>query len=77
VETRKEVERSVKVGWMHSEQECIERIEQAAWENALPGYATLLMTRFVFIASSYQRRCTFRKPLAIPQPLRLLRSSAH
>ncbi|VTP17592.1 CRISPR-associated endonuclease/helicase Cas3 [Phytobacter ursingii] len=29
VETRKEVERSVKVGWMHSEQECIERIEQA------------------------------------------------
>lgn len=29
VETRKEVERSVKVGWMHCEQECIERIEQA------------------------------------------------
>ncbi|MEH4625568.1 CRISPR-associated helicase Cas3' [Phytobacter diazotrophicus] len=29
VETRKEVERSVKVGWMHGEQECIERIEQA------------------------------------------------
>lgn len=29
VETRKEVERSVKVGWMHSEQECVERIEHA------------------------------------------------
>ncbi|CAM3171648.1 CRISPR-associated endonuclease/helicase Cas3 [Klebsiella spallanzanii] len=29
VATRKEVERSVKVGWMHSEQVCIARIEQA------------------------------------------------
>lgn len=29
VETRKEVERSVRVGWLCSEQECIERIEQA------------------------------------------------
>lgn len=29
VETRKEVERSVNVGWMHNEHECIERIGQA------------------------------------------------
>lgn len=29
VETRKEVERSVKVNWTHGEQECLERIEQA------------------------------------------------
>lgn len=29
VETRKEVERSVNVGWVHSEQVCIERIENA------------------------------------------------
>jgi CRISPR-associated endonuclease/helicase Cas3 len=29
VETRKEVVRSVNVNWMHDEQECIERIEQA------------------------------------------------
>ncbi|TLV21448.1 CRISPR-associated helicase Cas3' [Klebsiella indica] len=28
VETRKEVQRSVKVAWIHSEQECIERIEK-------------------------------------------------
>lgn len=30
VDTRKEVERSVNIGWLHSEQACIERIEQAA-----------------------------------------------
>lgn len=29
VETRKEVERSVNVGWIHNEQDCIERIGQA------------------------------------------------
>lgn len=29
VATRKEVERSVSVGWLHSEQECIARIESA------------------------------------------------
>ena len=29
VDTRKQVERSVKVGWLHSEQACIERIENA------------------------------------------------
>lgn len=51
VETRK-VERSVKVNWTHGEQECLERIEQAiGQENVLHGYATPLMTQFVFIAS--------------------------
>lgn len=29
VKTRKEVERSVQIGWLYSEQECIEQIEQA------------------------------------------------
>ncbi|HAT8012516.1 CRISPR-associated helicase/endonuclease Cas3 [Citrobacter rodentium] len=33
VATRKEVERCVKVGWLYSEQSCIERIEQAASEG--------------------------------------------
>ncbi|HBZ4241579.1 CRISPR-associated helicase Cas3' [Klebsiella aerogenes] len=59
VETRKEVERSVKVGWMHSEQECIERIEQAvsqgkciAWirnsvDDAMGIYRQLLARGYV------------------------------
>lgn len=59
VETRKEVERSVKVGWMHSEQECIERIEQAvsqgkciAWirnsvDDAMGIYRQLLTRGYV------------------------------
>lgn len=33
VDTRKEVERSVQVSWLHSEQDCIERIEQAVREG--------------------------------------------
>lgn len=59
VETRKEVERSVKVGWMHSELECIERIEQAvsqgkciAWirnsvDDAMGIYRQLLARGYV------------------------------
>ncbi|MEM0653723.1 CRISPR-associated helicase Cas3' [Klebsiella huaxiensis] len=59
VETRKEVERSVKVGWMHSEQECIECIEQAvsqgkciAWirnsvDDAMGIYRQLLARGYV------------------------------
>ncbi|MTH45349.1 CRISPR-associated helicase Cas3' [Intestinirhabdus alba] len=59
VETRKEVERSVKVGWMHSEQACIERIEQAvsqgkciAWirnsvDDAIRIYRQLLVRGIV------------------------------
>lgn len=55
VETRQEVERSVKVRWMHGEQECIARIEQAvnqgkciAWirnsvDDAIRVYRQLLV----------------------------------
>lgn len=38
VATRKEVERNVCVGWLHSEQECIAHIESAVSQgNASPG----------------------------------------
>ncbi|VUT04313.1 CRISPR-associated helicase Cas3' [Klebsiella huaxiensis] len=59
VETRKEVERCVKVDWMHSEQECIECIEQAvsqgkciAWirnsvDDAMGIYRQLLARGYV------------------------------
>lgn len=63
VATRKEVERSVSVGWLHSEQECIARIESAvsqgkciAWirnsvDDAIKVYRQLL-ARGVIPASS-------------------------
>lgn len=52
VATRKDVERSVSVGWLHSEQESIARIESAvSQENASPGSGILSMTLLRFIVS--------------------------
>lgn len=69
VETRKEVERSVKVGWLCSEQSCIERIEQAVRN----GRCIAWIRNSVDDAISIYRQLIFRG-VVLPENLTLFHS---